>query len=237
MSETSQAMSETSQTLDYHVDLMLCIDGTWSMEYVIDGVKSYASDLHNNIISALDKEGKRVEKLRVGVIVFRDFAVDGEKGLEVLPFKSIPDEEEVVKAFIQSIKESGGGDEPENGLEALGVAFRQDWTTEGARRRHIILLFTDAEPHPYKTVTGPAMPTDIPESMDDLIMDYAGGTQRPGRKLNDTAKRLVLFAPAGGTWEEKFGSLDLVALQPLDVMLSNAEASRKGLEQAIVKSV
>ncbi len=36
----------------------------------------------------------------------------------------------------------------EDGLEALGYAMKSDWNNDGMKKRHVIVLWTDANTHP-----------------------------------------------------------------------------------------
>ena len=48
------------------------------------------------------------------------------------------------KKFVSSIEACGGGNGPENALEAIALALKSEWTTSGAKRRHVIFVFSDA---------------------------------------------------------------------------------------------
>ena len=41
----------------------------------------------------------------------------------------------------------GGGDDPEDGLEALAYAIRSKWNTEGLKKRQLIVVWSDAPAH------------------------------------------------------------------------------------------
>lgn len=48
---------------------------------------------------------------------------------------------------LDSIDAYGGGDDPEDGLEALAYAINSEWTTQHARTRRAIVIWSDAVPH------------------------------------------------------------------------------------------
>ena len=105
--------------------------------------------------------------MRVKVLAFRDFYVDGPAALSESPFFSLPDQNELFRSFIEAIRASGGGDEPESGLEALALALKSDWTREGDRQRHVIVVWTDASAH--------KLPGDIGKRQEELPRDYPDG--------------------------------------------------------------
>ena len=100
-----------SSNYEYYVDLVLAIDGTGSMRPVIDGVKSFSANMHEQVQSAMEAIGKRIDGLRVKVIVFRDFAHDTPaSALSVLDFKKVPEEGAAITEYVSGIGASGGGD-------------------------------------------------------------------------------------------------------------------------------
>lgn len=122
--------------------------------------------------------------------------------------------------ICNGIHEAGGGDDPESGLEALTMAMRSDFVQEGAKKRHIIVLFTDAAAHPfedYDELTAEAAkkgckPTMYPKNMPKNISEFynawegnamnqdALGCDGENTKLDATGRRLVLFAPNDYPW-------------------------------------
>ena len=128
----------------YNVDIVMCIDCTGSMQGLIDTVKQNALKLYLDLQTYGKTKDKYIEQLRVKVISFRDFYADGAKAIEESAFFNIPEEEEKFKATIDRLEVSGEGDETANGLEALALAIKSSWTKEGFRKRHVIVLWTDA---------------------------------------------------------------------------------------------
>lgn len=59
----------------------------------------------------------------------------------------MPEERDRFKNLIMTIEPEGGGDDPEDGLEALAYAIESDWTKGGDKRRHVIVVWTDASTH------------------------------------------------------------------------------------------
>jgi hypothetical protein len=126
-------------------------------------------------------------------VVFRDYIADGEYAMLATDFFLLPQQEADFQACINSIHADGGGDVPEDGLEALAYAIKSKWTTEGAKKRQVIVLWTDAGAHdlgfgkhsPYYPKGMPADLSELSDWWDDM---------------NYNAKRLVLFAPDDNGW-------------------------------------
>lgn len=131
---------------EYNIDICLCIDKTGSMSPIIDTVKENALNLYQDIRNSLEKKGKHVSRLRVKVIWFGDYLAN-KTPLVMSNFLTLPDEMEQFTRLVNGVYTDGGGDEPEDGLEALAYAMGSDWCKDGWRKRHIIALFTDASAH------------------------------------------------------------------------------------------
>ena len=185
-----------SSGFDYSIDVVMCIDATGSMQPIIDEFKSNVRGLYQRFIKRAQDQDRDIGQLRVKVIVFRDYAYDAEPMVESR-FFVLDDEVEELYSFVDKIEASGGGDGPENALEALAIAMKSDWVRTGTKRRHVIIMWTDA---PALTLgaraSSPSYPSDMPADMaelhewwDDKIMD--------GR-----AKWLILCAPNVELWSD-----------------------------------
>ncbi|MDE6669594.1 MAG: VWA domain-containing protein, partial [Muribaculaceae bacterium] len=135
------------QGLTYNVDIVMCIDCTGSMGSLLDTVKTNALKFYPDLKNRCDAKGKEISELRIRVIGFRDFGFDKDKAISDSGFLSIPAQEDKLKETINSFVAFGGGPEPESGLEALSMAINSDWTYKGDKRRHIIVVWTDASTH------------------------------------------------------------------------------------------
>ena len=98
-------------SLKYHVDLIMCIDATGSMNPVISEVKNNAKTFYQKFVEKMEVEGKKVQQLRVKVIVFRDYAVDTNSMVES-PFYLLGDDQgnqtDEFVAFVDKIEAIGG---------------------------------------------------------------------------------------------------------------------------------
>ena len=159
------------QGLDYHVDLIMCIDGTRSMYKIINDVKARALSFYPMFVEAMEAADKSVQQLRVKLIIFRDYGCDSEPMLES-PFFSLGgdiDESAEFHAFANAVEAIGGGDIPENGLEAIALAMKSDWTTRGSVKRHVIMVHTDAPALALGARAAAASyPDDLPKNLPEL---------------------------------------------------------------------
>ncbi|RBM22142.1 vWA domain-containing protein [Streptomyces sp. PT12] len=211
--------------LRYAVDIVLCVDATGSMYPVIDAVKRSALQFHLRLAGVMGRKGKEISQLRLRVIAFRDFGDDPDSAIEQTPFLHLPEQAEEFAAFVSGIEAGGGGDVPESGLEALALAVNSPWEKGLDRRRHVIVLFTDAPAHPLGTVgvAAQSYPRGIPRTMDDLFEQW-GYARSQTAVMEQSAKRLVLFAPEEEPWAETIG-------EEWDLTLHFPSRAGEGLEE------
>jgi hypothetical protein len=185
--------------VSYAVDIVFVIDITGSMNPVIDNVKNAALSFHDDLERVMAEKDKSISNLRVRVVAFRDFLDNEGDALRQSPFYSLPAERAQFDAFVRGLRAGGGGDAPESGLEGLGVALRSDWERGMDRRRHLIILFTDAPAHALeKSAHLQSIPAGTPRSMDQLFDAWEGDGQTGG--MEHSAKRLLLYAPDLDPW-------------------------------------
>lgn len=188
--------------LGYAVDVVLCVDVTDSMRPVLETVKRNALSFHERLESAMRKKGRAISQLRLKVIAFRDFGDFADDALQETEFFAIPHEVTAFEKFLLELEPCGGGDVPESGLEALARAINSPWERGLDRRRHVIVVFTDAPAHPLGTpsaVAAPTYPPNIPRTMDELLERW-GYARSQNAVMENSAKRLVLFAPDVEPW-------------------------------------
>ena len=189
-------------TGSYNVDIAMCIDGTGSMSPIIENVKANALSFHRKFVDSMEENGKDVEHLRIKVIVFRDYGYDSDAMVES-KFFSLPEENEDFEKFVNSIEATGGGDLPENALEAIARAIKSDWTTGGKKRRHAILVFSDAPALPLgERASSPNYPTDLPKNLGELGAWWEGTDQSLEGTYQSKAGRLVAFVPNADPWSD-----------------------------------
>jgi hypothetical protein len=195
----AQSSLAAPRGLSYAVDIVFCIDVTGSMTPILDAVKANALGFYDDVQTNLTEKGKNVAQLRVRVVAFRDFVADGDAAIDESPFYALPDERGAFSEFVNGLIAQGGGDAPENGLEAVALAINSQWTTVGDRRRQVIVVWTDQPAHPLDPANVPAdlasrIPADF-NALTDAWEDEQG-------RMGSSSKRLILFAPDGPGWSD-----------------------------------
>jgi len=194
-------MEDGRQGFTYSVDLVLVIDATGSMAPIIDRVKANAVAFHDNLGKKMTELGKHIDDLRVRVVVFRDFYADAAAdSLIASDFFNLPDQAGAFSAFVDGIRATGGGDEPETALEGLATAIRSPWATEASKQRQVIVVWTDASAHPLEKKDGhkpSGYPADMPANFDDLTDMWEGQTY-----VHLASKRLLLYTPDAYPWTD-----------------------------------
>lgn len=187
---------------DYNVDIVMCIDATGSMAPIINEVKENALSFYQKFVDAMDENDKSVEQLRIKVIAFRDYGCDSEPMIES-QFFTLPESNDAFRAFVNGIEAKGGGDEPECALEAIALALKSDWTTGGSKRRHAVLVFSDASAHPIGLFQDkPNYPTNMPKDLAQLGAWWEGTDQTLTSTYQAKAGRLIAFVPNATPWTE-----------------------------------
>jgi hypothetical protein len=92
-------------------------------------VKTNALKFHEDLSSSMAEKSKNIDTLRFKVVAFRDYYADKEAMFESA-FFTLPQDKESFSEFVRAIS-ADGGDEPENGLEALALAIRADRSKAG----------------------------------------------------------------------------------------------------------
>jgi len=111
------------------VDIVVVFDITESMGPFIEGMKEATIDF-------ADRLAKANRDYRLGLVTFEDYVMREE-----LTFTRSARE---FKSWIGSLRPSGGGDIPENSLDALAVASRFPFRPEA---QAVVILITDAPNH------------------------------------------------------------------------------------------
>ena len=198
------------------IDVVFCVDATESVTdsvapgcSVLDLAKKKIISIYEDLSNAREKKGKSgILQFRVRLIAFRDYLADGERAMLVSDFFQLPQQSAEFEACVNSIHADGGGDVPEDGLEALAYAIRSNWTTEGTFRRHIIVLWTDAAPHAL------GFGKDAQHYPKGMASDIEVLTEW-WYAMGNREKRLVLFAPDESYWQYICDNWDLTWHVPL----------------------
>jgi len=225
------------QSMDYTVDMVFCIDATGSMEdfsgsqdKIINLVKKNAITFYSDLNKSMSGKNKSIRQLRVRIVAFRDYIADGENAMLVTDFFMLPQQAAEFEACINSIYAKGGGDIPEDGLEALAYAIKSKWTTETAKKRHVIVVWTDAATHDLGYGRASKYyPNGMPQDLSTLN-DWWD-------EMNENAKRLILFAPDEAHWNYISRNWDNVVHYPSAAGNGLAEKNYGEILNAIANSV
>lgn len=225
---------------EYDVDVVLCIDATGSMKPVIDMTKKNALSLPSDIMNEAAAQGKHISNLRMRVIVFRDYRADGEYAMQMTDFLNLPEERADLNDLVAGIIADGGGDEPEDALEALAYAMSSDWqpARPGAKRRQVIAMWTDASAHDIGFgKTSPYYDRDfLPSSFEELT-DWWGDDESEQSRMHYDSKRMVLFAPKMKPWPLLESAWENVILYPSAAGNGMAEKDYHEIVYLLVKSI
>lgn len=208
-------ISSLSKGIKTDVDLVICMDVTGSMQPIIDTVKGMALSLYDDIVAALNEKKRIVEGFRVKVIAFRDYYCDGEYAMDESRFFNLPEETAEFSEYVLNLKADGGGDEPENALEALALAMRSDWVkavSANEKARNIIVMYTDASAHPFEKAQDGVTkfyPKNMLTSLEELKLAWEGQNSMDHASVTDLyrmdplARRLVIYSPLDSyPWNE-----------------------------------
>lgn len=231
-SDADEGQSGEFQT---NVDISFCIDVTGSMSPCLRQTVDLAANLLPRIQAALADKKRRVDQLRTKVIAFRDYYCDAEPMIES-PFFEHPAQQEEFRSFLKGLTATGGGDAPESSLEAVYQAIQSDWVSTGAKRRHIVILFTDTTPHPLnhpKRSSTAGYPNDMPKNLTELMLAWDDGQG----KLNSNARRMAIFAPEDKVWRGIANTWECVSYMPCRAGAGLADADMDVVVKWIAESV
>lgn len=226
----------SNYSLKYNVDIAMCIDATGSMGSLLDTVKANALSFYSDLTNAMAKKGKHIDELRVRVIAFRDYLADGDNAMLATSFFSLPGEAPAFEELVKSIEPFGGGDDPEDGLEALAYAISSKWKTGGNKRRHIIIVWSDDATH---ALGFGAKAENYPQKMAkdfDELTEWWGDSSQPGR-MDNSAKRLLIYAPEKKYWNTISDSWDNVLHFPSEAGKGLQELEYSDILNAIANSI
>ncbi|MBE6625937.1 MAG: VWA domain-containing protein [Ruminococcaceae bacterium] len=195
--------------ISYNVDMVFCIDATGSMDGIINMVKKNALNLYNDVMENMAKKSKMIDTLRVRIVAYRDYLADGDDAMLVTDFFELPGQASDFENCVKSIEAFGGGDDPEDGLEALAYAIKSKWNPEGMKKRQVIVVWSDAATHKLGYGSSAAnYPKNMATDFNELT-SWWGDKQNSGF-IDQNAKRLLLFTPNDNYWSTISDSWDNV---------------------------
>lgn len=183
----------SNYVLKYNIDIVMCMDVTGSMDGILDMVKRNALNFYSDLVNTMQRKGKQPNEIRFKIIAFRDYLADGKNAMMGTNFLNMPADQDKFESMVKALVPKGGGDDPEDGLEALAYAIKSDWTTGGDKRRHIIVVWTDASTHPMGFgKKSEYYPPEMARDFNQLTEWW--------EQMDKSAKRLLIYAPEAPFW-------------------------------------
>lgn len=198
----------------YDVDIVMCIDATGSMGPLIKMVKENALSFYGDFMKRLEEMKKHVNQVRVRVIAFRDYLADGDKAMIMTGFYNLPEQAAEFEELVNQIEPMGGGDNPEDGLEALAYAIKSKWNKSEGKKRHVIVVWTDDATHDLGFGRkAPNYPAKMAKDFNELSEWWGvGGSQNA--VMDTQSKRLLIYAPPMESWTTIASTWDNAILYP-----------------------
>ena len=216
--------------MDYFMDVVFVLDTSRAMTEIFDGVKKRVISFCPDLMLELSAFHKSISDVRIKVITFRNLNIDKEEALQISPYfnlkKSNIDNNEAYDKFvdyINSLNACGGDINHNSSLEALALALLNDWSQQGDRRMHYIVLFTNSAACKLEDSHIPTTyyPSYVPYSFEGLSKMWLSPKKTQwidGKwtkmKLGQATKRLMLFAPQLYPWPEIYEAWDRVVYNP-----------------------
>lgn len=199
----------------YTVDIVMCIDATGSMGPLLDMVKANALNFYNDFMYKLEEKEKYAESVRVRIVAFRDYIADGTDAMLLSDFFNLPEQADEFEKLVRGITPFGGGDAPEDGLEALGYAIKSKWNREqGTKHRHVIVVWSDDATHDIGFGSkAPNYPAKMAKSFSELS-EWWGCGNTQNSVMDRKSKRLLIYAPAKEYWTTIASTWDNALLFP-----------------------
>ena len=230
-------MGRGNYVSSYSVDMVFVIDATGSMGSVIKMVKKNALNLYDDLMRAMDAKHKSISEVRVRVVAFRDYLADKRKAMLTTDFFTLPAQNADFEACVNSIVAEGGGDEPEDGLEALAYAIRSKWNDSATKKRQVIVVWTDASTHDLGFGSKSEFyPSNMARNFTELS-EWWGDAQFGSEFIDQNAKRLLLFAPDENYWNTISDNWDNVIHYPSEAGNGLGEVDYKTIIDTITNSI
>lgn len=195
-------MNPNQPVAKYAVDLVFVVDCTGSMAPFLDSVKRMAKDFHALLSKKMEDKDKGISQLRARVVAYRDIGEEGADAIAATPFYTLPGDTSGFESFVNTLTAAGGGDEPESALEALVTAIRSPWERGLDKRRHVIVVCTDASAHPLGKFSLPTSGQDRPMPADLSELESIWGNEAEDGEMDYQSKRLIVFAPNAYPWSD-----------------------------------
>ncbi len=194
----------------YNFDFVFCIDTTESMAKYDTIIKELPFAIEKQLTEICNGLYTAVKQVRVKFVAFEDYASEGENAVLDSPFFTLPDDADKLNALLAGLEYVGGGDAPENALEALYKAFCSDWiqVPPSEKRKHAVILLTDAAPLPLQAradVEGYAA-ENYPADLDELCKIWTDSGDGKRSTMSFKHKKLFMIIPenTANAWSALF---------------------------------
>lgn len=178
------------------LDIVLCINCCGCMGHILKSFQENICHMYDDITKVSHKRNKYINNLRVRVVAYRDYLAD-DQPMAATKFFDFPHESKMLEAFVHFLTIEGGGDEPDDGLEAIAHAIRSDWCKTDKIKRQVIVLITECSTHYLRFgEQSPNYPQWMPRDFDELTDWWENG-----QYIDNMAKRLIMFAPVDNHYE------------------------------------
>lgn len=266
-SMTGEALSAM---VSIDVDIVMCLDITESMVMgeIIDMMKNHIKNFSSALRNGMKLESRKLNSIRLKIIAFRDWQYDGicadpdttwfkqSEFFVLLENDKETEEAHRVADFLDSLEAAGGGDEEETSLEALAMAMRSDWRTEGTHMRHVVCLMTDDIYKPIENfwaisedkrqeLINRGTPYDLPRSFNQLEecwncpqdeYNHKDSAEMGAYYMNSRWERLIVIAPDRDEWYEVLEKFQNSQFTPLFDADNNVNLTWTSLVEDIGKS-
>ncbi|MDP1675307.1 MAG: VWA domain-containing protein [Bacteroidota bacterium] len=198
------------------LDLIFVLDVTGSMGGTIDGVK-------NNIIEFTDSLTKQGVDFRLGMVTFLDVVEN---------IYDFVNDAQTFKNLVALQNAHGGGDAPENSLEALFQATKFQFRNNANR---VIIWITDITYHENNTVT-----TRTKTQVIDALLQNDITVNAIGPQAYQTDWYNPIIEPTGGSYYNIFGNfrdilLDISRIKTTSKFLLSYNSPNTGSGERTVK--
>lgn len=230
-------MNANQPMASYAVDITFCVDCTGSMQPYLDSVKETARSFQTRLQKKMEEKSKGIRQLRIRVVAFRDLGEEGSAAIDATPFFTLPDQSADYERYVNALIADGGGDEPESALEALVTAIRSPWERGLDKRRHVVVMCTDASAHPLGKFTPASTGQERPMPTSLAEFQSIWGDEEDEGEMEYAAKRLIIFGPDAYPWNELAETLENSVWVTSQAGAGMREADQDTVLEAIAGSV
>ncbi|MCQ2466698.1 MAG: hypothetical protein MJ166_04180 [Clostridia bacterium] len=176
---------------EYFVDIVMVIDSTNSMGRFIRRLENDASIFYQKYLEWMEQGGTALPQVRIKVVGFCDYKCGCEPVICESTFFSLPVENAAFHEAVSCIEVNAIGDAPKCAYEALALAMQSDWMKYGAKRRQVILLFTDTPVNSFG---------DSNALVNSIRLRGMWNGLNGLETIEQQAKRMIVFVPNVASW-------------------------------------